>query len=78
MALIRDFVPGDIEAKPPRTQVDGYFTEVNADDGTLLLYLYNYSKDGPKPGATPTQSLHFDRSAAMAFKKILEDTFGEL
>ncbi|MFE6996154.1 hypothetical protein ACFVAE_09375 [Microbacterium sp. NPDC057659] len=78
MAKLRRFIKGDIDAKAPRTEVDGYFTEVHANDGTLLLYLYNFSKAGPKPGATPTQSLHFDRESATAFKKVLEDTFGPL
>ncbi len=51
---------------------------VHSDDGTLYLYLYNYAAAGPKPGSSPTQSLHFDRDSAKAFKELLETTFGPL
>ncbi|MBD3753975.1 MAG: hypothetical protein IE935_16515 [Micrococcales bacterium] len=52
--------------------------EVTGTDGTLYLYLYNYAQGGPKAGASPTQSIHFDYDAAKAFKAILEKTFGPL
>ena len=78
MAKIRGFEKGDREVKPPQSEVDGFVQTVSGSDGTLYLYLYNYSQRGPEPGSSPTQSLHFDKAAARAFKQILEDTFGAL
>ncbi|WP_442574860.1 hypothetical protein ACSBPH_13635 [Microbacterium sp. F51-2R] len=51
---------------------------VRDEDGTLYLYLYNYKQGGPRPGDSPTQSIHFDYTAAKAFKAILDETFGGL
>ena len=78
MARIKKFVQGDREVKGPQTEVDGYVQKVVAEDGTLYLYLYNYVEGGPKPGSSPTQSIHFDAASARAFKTILEGTFGPL
>lgn len=78
MARIREFIQGDREVKPPRSEVDAYVQKLQDADGELLLYLYNYAARGPQFGASPTQSIHFDRVAAKAFKKILEDAFGPL
>lgn len=69
---------GDREVKAPQSEVDGYVQKVLDDDGTVYLYLYNYAEGGPKPGASPTQSVHFDYTAAKAFKAILDETFGPL
>jgi hypothetical protein len=78
MARIRRFVAGDREVKAPQSEVDGYVQKVLGEDGTTYLYLYNYAEGGPKPGASPTQSIHFDYAAAKAFKAILDETFGAL
>ncbi len=78
MAKIRRFVVGDREVKAPQSEVDGYIQKVLGDDGAVYLYLYNYAEGGPKPGASPTQSIHFDYTAAKAFKAILDETFGPL
>lgn len=78
MTRIRQFLDGDRNVKPPKSEADGYVQEVRCDDGTVFLYLYNYAAAGPKPGASPTQSTHFDHAAAKAFKAILEKTFGPL
>jgi hypothetical protein len=78
MAKIREFVEGDRNVKPPQSEVDGFFQVVRESDGTKYLYLYNYSQRGQEPGASPTQSLHFDIAAAREFKRILEETFGPL
>ncbi|MFE7845907.1 hypothetical protein ACFUTX_12045 [Microbacterium sp. NPDC057407] len=64
--------------KPPQSTVDGYVQKVLDEDGTLYLYLYNYKEGGPQPGDSPTQSIHFDYTAAKAFKAILDETFGGL
>lgn len=78
MASIRQFIKGDRNVKAPQSEIDAYVQEIHSHDGTLYLYLYNYAEDGPKPGSSPTQSLHFDRDAAKAFKELLETTFGPL
>lgn len=78
MARIRRFITGDREVKAPQSDVDGYVQKVLGDDGTVYLYLYNYAEGGPKAGASPTQSMHFDQAAAKGFKAILEETFGPL
>jgi hypothetical protein len=78
MARIQKFLVGDRDVKPPQSEVDGYVQKVIAEDGTVYLYLYNYAEGGPKPGASPTQSLHFDYTAAKAFRSILDETFGAL
>lgn len=78
MAAIGKFVVGDRQAKRPQSTVDGYVQKVLDEDGTLYLYLYNYKEGGPKPGDSPTQSIHFDYTAAKAFKAILDETFGGL
>lgn len=78
MAAIRKFLVGDREAKPPKSEVDGYVQTVHGPDGTLYLYLYSYAEGGPKPGDSPTQSLHFDYTSAKAFKALLDETFGVL
>jgi hypothetical protein len=78
MAAIGKFVVGDRQVKPPQSTVDGYVQKVQDEDGTLYLYLYNYKEGGPKPGDSPTQSIHFDYTAAKAFKAILDETFGRL
>ena len=78
MARIRRFEKGDRDVKPPQSDVDGYVQTVTGPDGTTYLYLYNYSRRGPEPGASPTQSLHFDEAAAREFMRILEDAFGPL
>lgn len=78
MARIQKFLKGDREVKPPQSDVVGYVQEVTGSDGTVYLYLYNYAQGGPKEGASPTQSIHFDYDAAKAFKAILEQTFGPL
>ena len=75
MAKIVRFIPGDREVKPPQSEVDGYFQRMIAEDGTSYLYLYNYAEGGPNPGASPTQSMHFDRAAAEDFRKILDEAF---
>lgn len=64
--------------KPPQSSVNAYVQTVQDTDGTLFLYLYNYKQDGPDPGDSPTQSIHFDESSARAFADILEKTFGPL
>lgn len=76
VAKIRKLLVGDRDAKGPRTAVDGYVQKVLGEDGELYLYLYNYAEGGPKPGSSPTQSIHFDRDAALAFKMIIDETFG--
>lgn len=78
MAAIGKFVVGDRHVKPPQSTVDGYVQTVRDEDGTLYLYLYNYKQGGPRPGDSPTQSIHFDYTAAKAFKAILDETFGGL
>ena len=78
MARIRGFVKGDREVKAPQSEIDGYVQKVSGPDGTVYLYLYNYAQGGPRPGSSPTQSLHFDAAAAKEFKTILEETFGSL
>lgn len=78
MARIRQFIDGDREVKPPRSEVDAYVQKVLDVDGSLYVYLYNYRAGGPGPGDSPTQSLHFDLRAARAFKRLLEDAFGPL
>ena len=78
MAAIGKFLVGDRQVKPPQSTVDGYIQTVRNEDGTLYLYLYNYKEGGPKPGDSPTQSLHFDYTAAKAFKAILDEAFGVL
>ena len=78
MAVIRKFVAGDREVKAPQSEVDGYIQKVSGEDGVLYLYLYNYAEGGPKLGASPTQSLHFDYTAAKAFKALLDEVFGPL
>lgn len=78
MARIRNFIQGDREVKPPQSEVDAYVQTVRDEDGELLLYLYNYRQGGPHPGDSPTQSIHFDRTAAREFKQLLEDAFGSL
>jgi hypothetical protein len=45
---------------------------------SLYLYLHNYAEGRSNPGASPTQSLHFDDTTAEAFKAILVETFGSL
>ncbi|MDI2098319.1 hypothetical protein [Ruicaihuangia caeni] len=76
MAIVRKFIVGDRDVKAPQSEVDGYVQRVLGDDGTVYLYLYNYAEGGPKPGASPTQSMHFDYTAAKALKAILDETFG--
>ena len=76
MARILKFEVGDKEVKAPQSSVTGYVQTLRDEKGSLLLYLYNYAEGGPKPGQTPTQSLHFDYTAAKAFKAILDETFG--
>ncbi|UUT36406.1 hypothetical protein [Microbacterium elymi] len=78
MAAIGKFVVGDRQVKPPQSTVEGYVQKVLDEDGTLYLYLYNYKESGPRPGDSPTQSIHFDYTAAKAFKAILDETFGGL
>jgi len=78
MARIQRFLVGDREVKPPQSSVDGYVQKVVDVDGTIYLYLYNYAAGGPKPGDSPTQSLHFDYTTAKAFKALLDETFGAL
>lgn len=78
VARIEKFIPGDRDVKPPQSAVDGYVQKVTGDDGTVYLYLYNYAAGGPKPGDSPTQSLHFDYTTAKAFKALLDETFGPL
>ena len=78
MAKIRRLVTGDREVKAPQSEVDGYIQTVLGDDGTVYLYLYNYAEGGPTAGASPTQSLHFDYTAAKAFKAIIDETFGRV
>lgn len=78
MAVIRAFKVGDRDVKPPQSEVDGYVQTVADEDGNVYLYLYNYAAGGPKPGDSPTQSLHFDYTAAKAFKTILDEAFGTL
>lgn len=78
MARIQRFLKGDRDVKPPKSAVDGYVQKVLGSDGTVFLYLYNYAEGGPNPGASPTQSLHFDYTTAKAFKAILDETFGSL
>ncbi|MGV3713509.1 hypothetical protein [Pseudolysinimonas sp.] len=78
MARIEKFVVGNRDVKPPQSAVDGYVQKVVAEDGTVYLYLYNYAAGGPKPGDSPTQSLHFDYTTAKAFKAILDEAFGPL
>ena len=78
MAIVRRFIHGDHNVKDPKTEVDAYVQKVVAGDGTEYLYLYNFAAGGRKPGDTPTQSLHFDYSAAKAFKALLDETFGPL
>ncbi len=78
MAKIRRFIPGDRAAKAPQSEVDAYVQTVTGEDGTIFLYLYNYAEGGPKPGSSPTQSLHFDRTAAKALKMVLDEAFGSL
>lgn len=76
MAVIRKFVIGDREVKAPQSKVDGYVQKVRDADGEL--YLYNYAEGGPKPGYSPTQSIHLDYTAAKAFKTLIDETFGVL
>lgn len=78
MARIREFIQGDREVKPPQSEVDAYVQKMSDKDGAPLLYLYNYRAGGPKPGDSPTQSLHFDIQAARAFVRLLRDAFGAL
>jgi len=78
VAKIRKFEVGKRNVKAPQSEVDAYIQTVITDDGTLFLYLYNYSQRGPKVGSSPTQSLHFDAAMAKEFKRILEETFGPL
>lgn len=78
MARIQRFVVGDRDVKSPQSAVDGFVQKVVDADGTTYLYLYNYAAGGPKPGDSPTQSLHFDYTAAKAFKAILDEAFGTL
>jgi len=78
MARIREFIQGDREVKPPQSEVDAYVQEVHDAEGNLFVYLYNYRQGGPRPGDSPTQSIHFDVRAAREFKKVLEDAFGPL
>ncbi len=69
---------GDRDVKAAQSAVDGYVQKIDGADGTVYLYLYNYAEGGPRPGSSPTQSLHFDYTAAKAFKAILDETFGTL
>jgi hypothetical protein len=78
MARIRQFISGYREVKPPKTEVDAYVQTVADDDGNVYVYLYNYAAGGPTPGASPTQSVHFDRAAAREFRIVLERAFGSL
>lgn len=78
MAGIRKFVVGDRSVKPPQSEVDVYVQKVVGEDGTVWVYLYNYAEGGPRPGDSPTQSLHFDYTAAKAVTAILGETFGPL
>lgn len=78
MARIRKFKVGDRDVKSPQSEVDGYVQKLVDDEGNIYLYLYNYAAGGPKPGDSPTQSLHFDYTAAKAFKAILDETFGPI
>lgn len=78
MARIRRFIESEREARGPRSSVDGYVQKVVDDDGTVFLHLYNYAEGGPKPGATPTQSIHLDYTTAKALKSLIDETFGTL
>ncbi|MDZ8275704.1 hypothetical protein R2Q81_07035 [Microbacterium aquimaris] len=78
MARIKRFVLGDRATKPPQSAVDGHIQKVVGSDGEVYLYLYNYAEGGPKRGASPTQSIHFDYTTAKAFKTIIDETFGNL
>ncbi|WP_460775107.1 hypothetical protein [Microbacterium sp. GXF7504] len=76
MAKIAKLIPGSRDVRPPQSEVDGYFQTVDAPDGTRYLYLYNYASGGPRDGASPTQSIHFDRASAMEFRRIIDVVFG--
>lgn len=78
MAIVRKFIPGDHRVKDPKTEVDAYVQKVVAADGTEYLYLHNFAASGPRPGDSPTQSLHFTYSSAKAFKALLDEAFGPL
>lgn len=78
MARIRRFIPREPGVSASRSDVDGYVQRVEDKDGTVYLHLFNYAEGGPKPGSTPTQSIHFDYTAAKAFKALLDETFGLL
>lgn len=75
MARIKKFVVGDREVKPPQSAVDGYIQKVVDEEGEVYLYLYNYAEGGPKPGSSPTQSIHLDYTTAKAFKAIIDEVF---
>ena len=76
MARIRSFEQGRQNVRLAPSEVDCFFQQIDAPDGTRYLHLSTFGSDNRASESKSSQSIQLDELMARHLVEIIENTFG--
>lgn len=78
MARLRSLEVGTQEVRVHPTEVDCYYQNVAAPDGTRYLHLSTFGPDNRRSGPKSSQSIQLDEDAARRLVAVIRDVFPDI